>query len=226
MVTGASAATITEVFTGTVSGFYGTDTLFSGSVSVGTSFTATYVFNTSLGQEYNSTGQFILAGGPSYNGGPSPLTSVSLSINGFPPLQLDGSGLGYLLTANSSAGSWKFQASAQATSASYDINLSMGLYAHLGNPAPAPFPTSLTSPFSYTADPYWDYRFGQLMEPGGTPNNPNLINFAINSVTLTVQDTVAAVPEPSTWAMMILGFVGLGFLTYRREQSRNSLAAG
>jgi hypothetical protein len=28
---------------------------------------------------------------------------------------------------------------------------------------------------------------------------------------------VAAVPEPSTWAMMILGFAGIGFLTYRRK---------
>jgi hypothetical protein len=28
---------------------------------------------------------------------------------------------------------------------------------------------------------------------------------------------VSAVPEPSTWAMMILGFVGIGFLTYRRN---------
>ena len=28
--------------------------------------------------------------------------------------------------------------------------------------------------------------------------------------------SVAAVPEPSTWAMMILGFVGLAFLNYRR----------
>jgi hypothetical protein len=27
----------------------------------------------------------------------------------------------------------------------------------------------------------------------------------------------AAVPEPSTWAMMILGFLGLGFLAYRRN---------
>jgi len=26
-----------------------------------------------------------------------------------------------------------------------------------------------------------------------------------------------AVPEPSTWAMMILGFVGLGFMAYRRK---------
>jgi hypothetical protein len=27
--------------------------------------------------------------------------------------------------------------------------------------------------------------------------------------------TIAAVPEPSTWAMMILGFLGLGFMAYR-----------
>jgi hypothetical protein len=27
----------------------------------------------------------------------------------------------------------------------------------------------------------------------------------------------AAVPEPSTWAMMLLGFCGLGFLAYRRK---------
>jgi hypothetical protein len=27
----------------------------------------------------------------------------------------------------------------------------------------------------------------------------------------------SAVPEPSTWAMMILGFVGIGFMAYRRK---------
>jgi hypothetical protein len=32
--------------------------------------------------------------------------------------------------------------------------------------------------------------------------------------TLTI---AAAVPEPSTWAMMILGFCGLGFMAYRRR---------
>ena len=30
---------------------------------------------------------------------------------------------------------------------------------------------------------------------------------------------VSAVPEPSTWAMMILGFIGVGFMAYRRKQS-------
>jgi hypothetical protein len=32
-------------------------------------------------------------------------------------------------------------------------------------------------------------------------------------------DTVQAVPEPSTWAMMILGFAGVGFMTYRRRKT-------
>jgi len=35
--------------------------------------------------------------------------------------------------------------------------------------------------------------------------------------TLTI--TLDAVPEPSTWAMMILGFLGLGWLAYRRKNS-------
>jgi hypothetical protein len=29
--------------------------------------------------------------------------------------------------------------------------------------------------------------------------------------------SVAAVPEPSSWAMMILGFAGVGFMAYRRK---------
>jgi hypothetical protein len=36
--------------------------------------------------------------------------------------------------------------------------------------------------------------------------------------------TVAAVPEPSTWAMMILGFAGVGFIAYRRSKPMFRLA--
>jgi hypothetical protein len=32
-----------------------------------------------------------------------------------------------------------------------------------------------------------------------------------------------AVPEPSTWAMMILGFCGVGFMAYRRKQNGPAL---
>ena len=35
---------------------------------------------------------------------------------------------------------------------------------------------------------------------------------------------IAAVPEPSTWAMMILGFCSIGFITYRRK-SKSALMA-
>jgi hypothetical protein len=36
-------------------------------------------------------------------------------------------------------------------------------------------------------------------------------------ITGTITNAVAAVPEPSTWAMMILGFFGVGFMAYRRR---------
>ena len=34
----------------------------------------------------------------------------------------------------------------------------------------------------------------------------------------------AAVPEPSTWAMMLLGFAGVGYMTYRRKRQAAALA--
>ncbi len=34
-----------------------------------------------------------------------------------------------------------------------------------------------------------------------------------------------AVPEPSTWAMMLLGFTGIGFMAYRRKSKPALMAA-
>jgi hypothetical protein len=39
-----------------------------------------------------------------------------------------------------------------------------------------------------------------------------------------VVEIAAAVPEPSTWAMMILGFCGLGLMAYRRKQNGSALS--
>jgi len=36
---------------------------------------------------------------------------------------------------------------------------------------------------------------------------------------------VSGVPEPSTWAMMLLGFAGIGFMAYRRKSKPALLAA-
>jgi hypothetical protein len=42
--------------------------------------------------------------------------------------------------------------------------------------------------------------------------------------TASFPTVTAAVPEPSTWAMMILGFAGVGFMAYRRKQNGSALS--
>jgi hypothetical protein len=62
---------------------------------------------------------------------------------------------------------------------------------------------------------------------GGTLETSSLLrdfNTATHPTTFTNSDLVSgsiteAVPEPSTWAMMILGFAGIGVMTYRRRKS-------
>jgi hypothetical protein len=48
-------------------------------------------------------------------------------------------------------------------------------------------------------------------------------NFTFDSTGFNVTITTD-VPEPSTWAMMILGFCGLGFIAYRRRQAATRVA--
>jgi PEP-CTERM motif len=43
-------------------------------------------------------------------------------------------------------------------------------------------------------------------------------------ITVPVALTVGT-PEPSTWAMMLVGFAGLGFAGYRRTRKPVSIAA-
>jgi hypothetical protein len=48
------------------------------------------------------------------------------------------------------------------------------------------------------------------------------LSVTIDGVTntgLVGSELTTAVPEPSTWAMMIVGFMGLGFLAYRKKNS-------
>ncbi|MGY3346656.1 hypothetical protein ACVWXP_003827 [Bradyrhizobium sp. USDA 4463] len=58
------------------------------------------------------------------------------------------------------------------------------------------------------AGTYVGFEDLSLHQTGWTDNNYTDEQFVF---------TVAAVPEPSTWAMMILGFAGVGFFAYRRR---------
>jgi hypothetical protein len=42
-------------------------------------------------------------------------------------------------------------------------------------------------------------------------------SIGLNSFEFDNVTSVAAVPEPATWAMMILGFLGVGLAAYRRK---------
>jgi hypothetical protein len=55
-------------------------------------------------------------------------------------------------------------------------------------------------------------EFGLRQDPGASGLDE------ISVVQLTPgTDPIPAVPEPSTWAMMIFGFAGMGFMAYRRK---------
>lgn len=53
---------------------------------------------------------------------------------------------------------------------------------------------------------------------------PRTFDFAIDNVSFD-GPVAAAVPEPSTWAMMILGFASIGFTAYRWKSKSALLAA-
>jgi hypothetical protein len=57
---------------------------------------------------------------------------------------------------------------------------------------------------------------GIVLALSATFTNAQGGNDIIQAVQLT--PTVTAVPEPSTWAMLILGFAGVGFMAYRRNR--------
>jgi hypothetical protein len=61
------------------------------------------------------------------------------------------------------------------------------------------------------------FLFGSLGFPGVCGNC-----VADGNLTITTALTVP-VPEPSTWAMLLLGFFGVGFLAYRRKNEIASL---
>ena len=46
-----------------------------------------------------------------------------------------------------------------------------------------------------------------------------------NDALLGTVTLAGAIPEPSTWAMMLIGFAGIGFMTYRRRNQSASLNA-
>jgi len=60
-----------------------------------------------------------------------------------------------------------------------------------------------------------------LLHTSGTTGRPKLVptthQMLVAAATFMKLEVPEAVPEPSTWAMMLLGFAGLGVMAYRRK---------
>jgi hypothetical protein len=66
--------------------------------------------------------------------------------------------------------------------------------------------------------------FSDILGPGDyTAEITGTVNVAKLGVGGTV--TTSTVPEPSTWAMMVLGFMGLGYAAFRRRKTNVSMLA-
>jgi len=68
--------------------------------------------------------------------------------------------------------------------------------------------------------------FGYLFNASAlNPSGNAQVNTLAGSTSLSEFTVTEAVPEPSTWAMMILGFAGIGYMTYRRRKQSTALSA-
>lgn len=81
-------------------------------------------------------------------------------------------------------------------------------YAASGNPAAQNYSLD-TGGSGYNSNPGYRTSYSAYIYDHFDGSNPTYTNYAF---------LVTGVPEPSTWAMMILGFSGVGFIAYRRRK--------
>ena len=140
---------------------------------------------------------------------------------------------------------WSFNPGADGSAVSLAALTSLMSITNVGTGGSFSFnPFSLTDNATNPSAPggiqnSWRLSFGFLNGPGGLSYNKNLdatyridwtvAGAAIPSIsdTIIINQGAGAVPEPGTWALMILGFGGVGALLRRRaRQGEADLAAG
>jgi hypothetical protein len=144
-----------------------------------------------------------ISGSLTYDTSTDTLTSIGDSVRG----QLSSASIGYGSTASVTAGSANFYGSVESlfpifALSQYDVNLgdsfpAMSVASFLELPPPL---TSGTAMFTFgvpISNPYFSYT-ANLKSFGGV--------------------AISSIPEPPTWAMALVGFVGLGFAAYRRRK--------
>jgi hypothetical protein len=223
----ASADLITNTFTGTVvanaaDGFSPATTndaadsfgiypsgYFGGGNLIGQSFTLTTTVDTSIIGNANS-----FTGGSGLYSGPSPMTAA-LTINGNTLVFDDHTGLLPIYFGINSDGSTTGDGLTKGNNFSqqafYWCGCNQGVqyaafYINL-DATNAVIPADFTTPLPTMGSGDFTLNYAAFYTYDG-----EYLNLGIDGV-----NEVAAIPELSTWAMIILGFAGVGFMAYRRK---------
>ena len=215
----ASAAIVTVTYNGIVaSGEDPVGFFHAGDHLAGAAYKAVYVFDTSLGETLNSPGWSYALGG-TFFGSPSPALSSTFTIDNV-SLDFVPNALGFIQGIHDTASLIQHDVKrlAQLGPTTETVNL-----IHRLDRLDSLYPASLAGPFSHTVDSQ-DGIFAIV--------DIEYRNFVTGMYSAYVHATLAptsvtissAVPEPSTWAMMLLGFAGIGYGVYRRNK-RAPLAA-
>ena len=105
---------------------------------------------------------------------------------------------------------------AKGSDATYESASMPGSYAAIPPTADETFTVGLHGDANAT----YDYISNHFDDQGRYYGIGVYYTAAVPGSTSAVSDYSSAAPEPSTWAMMLIGFAGLGFARYRRWMPR------
>jgi hypothetical protein len=149
-------------------------------------------------------------------------TIISSGVSGSDGAILIGSGSVTAFGAQLS-GPLSFGSGVAVGASSTNSTVPFGFLANSGNPAAEAIflPTGYVSASSLSGTDTFDNT--TIAGLGLTPGTYTY-DFGTGPFADSVVVNIAAVSEPATWAMMILGFAGIGFLAYRRKSNLNQMA--
>jgi len=196
-----------------------------GQAQGGPYYSLSVTFDTALG----TLGQTTLAGGGHIEGlhwsaadaGPSPLLSATLVISG--PVEPSGFPTTLVQGAYSFGGLTNFGVSHDLQGIAVtinDANRSISLRNFDTSPIDLSSDFLLTTPYS------WSF-FGASMGTGSVniPGSAVSSDMVVRAASLSVVGPSGPVPEPGAWAMLILGFLGIG-IAVRRQRIRLGSSQG
>jgi hypothetical protein len=208
----ASATIIDVIYKGSVIDGSGPDdlSLFGpvGGSLVGDAFVATFEMDTSKGNNLSTPTENLIEGGIVY-GVESPMLSATLEING----KTADVGIGTSGTVQSFLG--------QPGVANQQTHLVQGINVMLLNVSDASgasvgkIPFTIDVPLTFTLDSS-DTGFGEANF--SSSGISTALSLGPTQLIYQYPSPDGAAPEPSTWAMMLLGFAGLGYTGYRKTR--------